>query len=137
MWAAEPLQILCTVTFQHQQCECRPFSFKGSFSNFNLESSWHFLSLAAAMHSLRLLQFSLGGYTFVEYCGGYTSFSVLDVKLMWVGLAELMQITCRTFVGCISHAVDCRAASCASDLRCCRGCICCLPSDDVGKNTGP
>ena len=31
-------------------------------------------------------------------------------------------MTCRTFVGCISHAVGCRAPSCASDLSCYRFC---------------
>ena len=31
-----------------------------------------------------------------------------------------MQMTCKTFVGCISHAVGCRAPSCASDLSCFR-----------------
>jgi len=33
-----------------------------------------------------------------------------------------MQMTCKTFVGCISHAVGCRAPSCASDLSCYRFC---------------
>ena len=72
-------------TLQYQQKK------KGSF---NLESSWHFLSLAAAMHGctswrlylsrvlLRLYLFQyynvspLGGYTSLECCWGYTLFGL-------------------------------------------------------------
>ena len=81
-------------TFQYQQCQCEWQ--KGN--NFTLEGGWHFLSLAAAMHGctswrlylfrvlLRLYLFqyyivsSLGGYTSLECCWGYTSFGLQAYK---------------------------------------------------------
>ena len=42
-------------------------------------------------------------------------------------------MTCKTLVGCIFHAVGCRAPSCASDISCYSDCVCCHPAEDCGK----